>query len=64
MIVERNQSEDVVFRIVSFSRTVDPFARLGAPLTRLVQRRVTNGYVRALADAASAHGVGSPDERP
>lgn len=63
MTVERNQSEGVVFRIVSFSRTVDPLARLGSPLTRLVQRRVTNGYVRALADAASAHGVGFPDER-
>jgi uncharacterized protein (UPF0548 family) len=64
MIVERTESDDVVFRIVSFSRTVDPLARLGSPLTRLVQRRVTNGYLRALADAASAHVVGIPDERP
>jgi uncharacterized protein (UPF0548 family) len=52
MIVERNQGEGVVFRIVSFSRTVDPIARLGSPFTRLIQRRVTNGYARALAAAS------------
>ncbi len=52
MIVERNEIGGVVFRIVSFSRTVDPLARLGSPITRLIQRRVTNRYVQALATAS------------
>jgi uncharacterized protein (UPF0548 family) len=52
MILERNEAGGVVFRIVSFSRTVDPFARLGSPLTRLIQRRVTNRYLRAVAAAS------------
>lgn len=42
----------VVFRIVSFSRPVDPLARLGSPLARLIQRRVTNRYLDALAEAS------------
>lgn len=52
MIVERNELERVVFRIVSFSRTIDPLARLGSPVTRLIQRRVTDRYVQALATAS------------
>jgi len=51
MSVDRNESEGVVFRIVSFSRTVEPLARLGSPVTRLIQRRVTNRYLEALAAA-------------
>ena len=52
MIVDRHRHDGVVFRIVSFSRTVDPLARLGSPVTRLIQQRVTNRYVRALATAS------------
>jgi len=52
MIVERNEIGEVVFRIVSFSRTVDPLARLGSPVTRLVQRQVTNRYMEAVATAS------------
>jgi len=52
MIVERNEAGSVVFGIVSFSRTVDPLARLGSPVSRLIQRRVTNRYVQALARAS------------
>jgi uncharacterized protein (UPF0548 family) len=52
MIVERDEVGGVVFRIVSFSRTVDPIARLGSPVTRLIQRRVTHRYVQALATAS------------
>lgn len=44
--------DDVVFRIVSFSRPVDPLARLGSPLARLIQRRVTNRYLDAVAEAS------------
>jgi uncharacterized protein (UPF0548 family) len=52
MIVEASEIGTVVFRIVSFSRTVDPLARLASPLTRRIQRRVTNRYVKALATAS------------
>jgi uncharacterized protein (UPF0548 family) len=38
--------------VLSFSRTVDPLARLGTPVTRWVQKRVTRGYLTALAQAA------------
>jgi uncharacterized protein (UPF0548 family) len=54
MILERDEKREVVFRIVSFSRTVDPLARLGSPLTRLIQRRVTNRYLQALAAASKS----------
>jgi uncharacterized protein (UPF0548 family) len=39
--IEREETGDVFFRIASFSRTVDPLARLGSPVTRLIQQRVT-----------------------
>lgn len=42
----------VVFRVVSFSRTVDPLARLATPVTRLIQQRVTKRYLDAIAEAA------------
>jgi uncharacterized protein (UPF0548 family) len=52
MVVERDDLGGVIFRLASFSRTVDPLARLGSPVTRRIQRRVTNRYVDALATAA------------
>ena len=45
-------AEEITFRVLSFSRTVDPLARLGTPLTRWVQKRVTRQYLTALAQAA------------
>jgi uncharacterized protein (UPF0548 family) len=53
MILERDELGDVVFRIVSFSRTVDPLARLGSPVTRRVQRRVTDRYLHAVGREAA-----------
>ena len=52
--VERDAAGDVAFRIVSFSRTVDPLARLGSPVTRRIQQRVTERYLDAIAAAAGA----------
>jgi uncharacterized protein (UPF0548 family) len=51
-VVERDQSGSVTFRITAFSRPSALFARVGAPVTRAVQRRVTSHYLDALADAA------------
>jgi uncharacterized protein (UPF0548 family) len=45
-------TENVTFQVISFSRTVDPLARLGAPLARRLQKRMTNRYMTALQDAA------------
>jgi hypothetical protein len=50
--VERGGAGEIVFRIVSFSRTVAPLARLGSPFTRRPQRQVTERYLEAIAGAA------------
>jgi uncharacterized protein (UPF0548 family) len=54
--IERGETGDVFFRIVSLSRTVDPLARLASPVTRLIQRRVTRRYPDAIAAASDAVG--------
>jgi uncharacterized protein (UPF0548 family) len=43
----------VAFRIVAFSRPRHLLARLGAPVARLVQRRVTRSYLTAMQEAAA-----------
>jgi uncharacterized protein (UPF0548 family) len=49
-----DESGDVTFRIVAFSAPGRWFTRLGAPVGRVVQRRMTERYLRTLdtADAA------------
>lgn len=44
---------EVVFEVASFSRPVDPFARLAKPLTRRIQRRVTLRYLSAIRSAVA-----------
>jgi uncharacterized protein (UPF0548 family) len=41
------------FEIGAFSRPVHPFARIGAPIGRFLQRRVTNRYLQALRSFAT-----------
>lgn len=53
MSVERTDSGEVVARIVSFSKTVDPLARAAGPLARRIQTRITNGYLDALEASSS-----------
>jgi uncharacterized protein (UPF0548 family) len=43
----------VRFDIVAFSRPRHPLARIGAPLTRLLQVRATNAYLEAMRTAAA-----------
>jgi uncharacterized protein (UPF0548 family) len=50
----RRDDGQVTFVVRSFSRRVDPLARLGAPLARFAQTRVTRRYLDALAEAAHA----------
>jgi len=51
-VVSRDDEEHPSFVIRSFSRRVDPLARLGAPVARRVQTRVTARYLEAIASAA------------
>jgi uncharacterized protein (UPF0548 family) len=52
-MVERDDDGSVWFRVAAFSRPRELLARLGAPVRRLVQRRVTNGYLNAMKQWAS-----------
>ena len=52
-LVEREGDDVVRFRVVAASRPAHPLARLGAPVSRLVQRRVTRGYLEGLRRAVS-----------
>jgi uncharacterized protein (UPF0548 family) len=52
--VSRDPTGAVWFRLWSFSRTVDPLARLGAPVARRIQKRVSRLYLDALLEAANA----------
>lgn len=49
-LVEHDLTGLVTFRIAAFSRPADLLARIGAPVTRMVQQRVTRQYLQALAD--------------
>ena len=52
--VIRRPDGEVVFRVASFSRPVDLFARLGRPWSRRIQRRVTLRYLTAIRSATTA----------
>jgi uncharacterized protein (UPF0548 family) len=44
----------VRFRVAAFSRPADPLARLGAPVARRIQRRVTLAYLTGLRSWVSS----------
>jgi uncharacterized protein (UPF0548 family) len=52
-IDREGDSDEIVSRTVSFSRTVDSLARVSSPITRWIQQRVTRRYLRLIAEAAS-----------
>lgn len=49
--IVRSETDEVSFRLASFSRPADPLARLAKPLARRIQRRYTVRYLEALRDA-------------
>jgi uncharacterized protein (UPF0548 family) len=49
--IRRDESGEVTFSVSSFSRPIDPLARLGAPLARRIQTRVNKRYLEALRKA-------------
>jgi uncharacterized protein (UPF0548 family) len=46
-VIERD-ADSVRFRVSAFSRPADSLARVGAPVTRIIQRRVTRAYLTGL----------------
>jgi uncharacterized protein (UPF0548 family) len=51
-VVELGDDGEVVFRTRVFSRLASPLARLGGPVSRLVQRAALQRYVTAIRAAA------------
>lgn len=51
--IVRNETDEVFFRLASFSRPVPPLARLAKPLARRIQRRYTTAYIEALRGAVA-----------
>jgi uncharacterized protein (UPF0548 family) len=54
--VVRGVGGAVAFEVVAFSRPADPLARLGSPIARFIQLRISRGYlegVRSFVSAAS-----------
>ena len=47
-VVEHLEDDTVRFAITAFSRPATLLAKLGGPVSRLVQSRVTNRYLRAV----------------
>jgi len=45
----------MLFRITAFSRPRQPLVRLGAPVSRLVQLRMNQAYLRAVRAEAASH---------
>lgn len=63
--VVHEPDDTVVLHIVAFSRPANRLLALGAPISRLVQRRVTQRYLRALSGERRAQPPGSArQDRP
>ena len=54
-VVELLPNDDVVLHITAFSKQARLYARAGGPLSRLVQRFMTDRYVSALRRLAAAN---------
>lgn len=52
--VGRDADGVVTFDVVAFSRPADWKARIGSPVTRAVQRRVTKGYLEGVLQYVAA----------
>jgi uncharacterized protein (UPF0548 family) len=46
--IKRREDGEVSFEVVVFSRIADPIARLGNPIARLVQQRMSKRYLRGM----------------
>jgi len=48
------EGSGMLFRVTAFSRPRHPLARLGAPVSRLVQLRMNQAYLRAMRSATAS----------
>ena len=46
------RDDELLFRVRAFSRPRHPLARLGAPVSRLLQRRMNEAYLKTMREAA------------
>ena len=46
--IRRGAGGEIRFDVVAFSRPADPLARLGGPVARVLQKRVTKGYLEGM----------------
>jgi uncharacterized protein (UPF0548 family) len=53
-VIQRGVTGDVRFDVTAFSRPVETLAKVGSPVARVIQRRVTNGYLEALRSYVAA----------
>lgn len=53
-LVEQDEGGNVSFEIEVFSRPRHPLARLGKPVSRLVQKKTTRRYMRGMLEASRA----------
>jgi uncharacterized protein (UPF0548 family) len=54
--VTRSDNDEVFFTVTAFSRPADPLVRLGSPVGRMIQRRVTQRYLDAMRAAVTVAG--------
>jgi uncharacterized protein (UPF0548 family) len=54
--VTRSDDDEVFFTVTAFSRPADPLVRLASPVSRLIQRRVTQRYLDAMQAAVTITG--------
>jgi uncharacterized protein (UPF0548 family) len=52
--VVRQAGGEVTFEVVAFSRPADRLARLGSPIARMIQRRITRGYLEGVRSYVNA----------
>jgi uncharacterized protein (UPF0548 family) len=43
----------ILFRVTAFSRPRHPLARIGAPVSRLIQQHTSQAYLRAMGEVAA-----------
>lgn len=56
--VRKGTEGNVNFEIVAFSRPSDPLVRIAGPLSRLIQRRATTGYLEGVRRFVDSHQSG------
>jgi uncharacterized protein (UPF0548 family) len=54
--IDRSADGEVTFDVVAFSRPADVLGRIGSPVARIVQKRVTRSYLEGVRQFVAAEG--------